>query len=304
MKIQTLFIPAIATAISISSTMAAEIGMKAPSLSIAEWVKGKPVDVAGKGIKVIEFWATWCGPCKESIPHLTDLQHRLKKSGVTIVGITDEDRKTVDRFLKLQGVAMDYTVAIDKGEKSFKDYMEAFGIDGIPHAFVVNAKGLIAWEGHPAEGLDNALEQMIAGKYDIARERVDRKASRLLEQYFEMAHHDDHPEKELKALGEKILKDLGNLPDKLNTFSWLLLTEEHVEHRDKPLALRAVQRANQVTRGKSVNILDTLAKAYFDNGKAVQAVAAQKEAIKLSDDTEQIERFNGRLKTYQAGLKK
>lgn len=62
---------------------------------IAEWARGSPVDLAaGKGrtIFVIEFWATWCSPCVDSIPHLSGLQQKFKERGVAVVGVTDETR--------------------------------------------------------------------------------------------------------------------------------------------------------------------------------------------------------------------
>src|SRR5690242_11497781 len=71
-----------------------ELGEQAPPLKIKKWVKGSSVDLAknrGKKIYVLEFWATWCGPCKESIPHLTEMQQEHKKDGVVIIGVSDED---------------------------------------------------------------------------------------------------------------------------------------------------------------------------------------------------------------------
>ena len=59
------------------------VGDKAPPLSISDWVKGAPVDFAkdiGKKIYVVEFWATWCPPCKASVPRLTDFQSLVQAS--------------------------------------------------------------------------------------------------------------------------------------------------------------------------------------------------------------------------------
>src|SRR4026208_488125 len=108
---------------------AAGLGDAAASLQIAEWVKGKPVDLAaakGKQIVVVEFWATWCGPCRTSIPHLTEMQKKFKD--VAFVGISDEEVPTVKKFVEKMGEKMDYAVAVDKQRKTSAGYMEAFGI--------------------------------------------------------------------------------------------------------------------------------------------------------------------------------
>jgi thiol-disulfide isomerase/thioredoxin len=122
---------------------AAELGDAAEPLQIAAWVKGKPVDLAagkGKQVFVIEFWATWCGPCRESIPHLTELQKQFKDKGVVFIGITDEKTEVAKKFVEKMGAKMDYTVAVDAGKTS-KGYMEAYGVNGIPNAFVVDKAG-------------------------------------------------------------------------------------------------------------------------------------------------------------------
>src|SRR5206468_3746931 len=124
----------------------AELGMSAPALHVGEWVKGQAVNLdqgKGKNIYVVEFWATWCPPCRASIPHLTELQKKFKDKGVTFIGISDETVSVVKPFVNKMGVKMEYTVAVDKDEKTSAAYMGAFGVGGIPHAFVVDKGGAI-----------------------------------------------------------------------------------------------------------------------------------------------------------------
>jgi len=150
----------------------AELGEPAPPLKIATWVKGRPVDLAagkGKTIHVIEFWATWCPPCRTSIPHLTQLQKKFKDKGVVFVGVSNEDLATVKPFVEKMGEQMNYIVAVDDRNRTSQGYMKAFGVNTIPHAFVIDKEGKIAWHGHPMAGLEGVIEQMLAGKYDLEK---------------------------------------------------------------------------------------------------------------------------------------
>lgn len=151
---------------SCSSDSSGQLGMSAPPLQVAQWVKGQPVALSvarGTNVVVVEFWATWCPPCRASIPHLTDLQQKFKERGVVFVGLSNEPLETVKPFVAQMGGKMNYTVAIDDNDKTSAAYMGAFGIDGIPHAFVVDKSGAISWHGHPMSGLDQAIEKALAG---------------------------------------------------------------------------------------------------------------------------------------------
>lgn len=170
------------------AVFAAELGDPAAPLAIQEWVKGEPVDLAaGKGekIHVVEFWATWCGPCRTSIPHLTELQAKYKDKGVVFVGVSDEDPAAVKPFVADQGANMDYVVAVDDNRKTSEGYMAAYGQNGIPAAFIVDKEGRVAWVGHPMVGLDEALEAMVAGTYDIATAKAEAAAEKEIQEKIE-----------------------------------------------------------------------------------------------------------------------
>lgn len=137
------------------------IGDPAPSIKV-EVLKGEAVDMAagrGEQVYVIEFWATWCPPCLKSAPHLSNLQAKLGDKGLKVIGISDEDKETVEPFIQDMGTKMEYTVAIDQSRRSHRRYMQPFGLTGIPHAFVVSKAGVLVWHGHP---MDPFLEHLLA----------------------------------------------------------------------------------------------------------------------------------------------
>jgi len=82
------------------------IGSIAPELDIEHWVsngegKFKPVTAFRPGsVYIVEFWATWCGPCIQSMPHLVELQEKYSGKGLQIISISDETVDTVQAFLK------------------------------------------------------------------------------------------------------------------------------------------------------------------------------------------------------------
>lgn len=165
------------------------VGDKAPKFEVKEFVKGDPIKELAKGkTHVVEFWATWCGPCRTSIPHLTDLQK--KNPDVNFVGVSVFEREfdKVKPFVKDMGDKMGYRVAIDsvpEGKEAdegvmAKGWMDASGQAGIPTAFIVNSDGLVAWIGHPMQ-MDKALGDIVAGKWDLKAEAARIKEERVRE---------------------------------------------------------------------------------------------------------------------------
>ena len=77
------------------------IGDAAPAIDVAHWVKGEEVTKFEKDqIYVVEFWATWCGPCRSGMPHLSELQEKHAEDGVTIIGVSNETLPKVMQFAR------------------------------------------------------------------------------------------------------------------------------------------------------------------------------------------------------------
>lgn len=161
------------------------IGDPAPKVKVKEFVKGGPVTTFDKGkLYVVEFWATWCGPCKVSIPHLTELQKKYPQVKFVGVSVWEQNQSAVKPFVRQMGDKMAYCVAMDSVPvgKTGNDgvmartWMQAAGQNGIPTAFIVNKQGLVAWIGHPME-MEEPLKQVVAGKWDlsVARERIAKQ---------------------------------------------------------------------------------------------------------------------------------
>lgn len=174
------------------------VGDKAPEIKVSKFVKGEPITGFEKGkTYVVEFWATWCGPCRDSIPHLTELQKQHKDVRFVGVSVWESDTAAVEPFVKDMGDKMDYTVAMDELPAPTEDtpkarreassngvmaktWMTASGSNGIPTAFIVNGDGKVAWIGHPMS-MDEPLDKIIAGKWDLAKEAADYRKNKELE---------------------------------------------------------------------------------------------------------------------------
>lgn len=132
--------------------MVVKQGAQLPTLSLN--YLGKQPDLTGKPL-LVEFWATWCPPCRTSIPHLNQIYAKYKARGLQIVGITDENEATVKKFQKQ--IPMDYSVAINTPGSIY----EQFGVQAIPTAFLVDKSGKIVWTGHPMDLSEGEIQSVL-----------------------------------------------------------------------------------------------------------------------------------------------
>jgi thiol-disulfide isomerase/thioredoxin len=165
------------------------VGDPAPELMVARWVKGKKVEKFNPGgIYVVEFWATWCGPCKQTIPHLTDLGRQYRSKGVTLIGVDvwEPEVKNVKPFVDEMGARMDYSVAVDAVPPGVdphdgamaRSWLHAAEEYFIPTAFAVQ-DGKVVWIGNPVN-LDKPLTAIVAGTWDTLAFARQREARRVV----------------------------------------------------------------------------------------------------------------------------
>jgi thiol-disulfide isomerase/thioredoxin len=169
-----------------------KIGDAAPKLQTGTWVQGEPVKEFEKDkAYIVEFWATWCGPCRVSIPHLNETYQKYKDKGLIVIGqdCWERDDELVAPFVKKMDDKMTYRVALDdksadKKGKMAVTWMEAAGRNGIPSAFLVDKTGVIAWLGHPMELKETTIDAVLAGTFDVkeaavAYEKAQRDQEKL-----------------------------------------------------------------------------------------------------------------------------
>lgn len=115
------------------------IGKKAPALNIEGWIIEAP-STEGKFI-LVDLWATWCGPCRRSIPELNEWYHKYSDK-LVIIGLSDENEAKIK---SMKSPSIEYPNGFDT-TGSLKRTLQ---VRGIPHVILINPEGLIVWQGFP-----------------------------------------------------------------------------------------------------------------------------------------------------------
>ena len=322
-----------------------KVGDPAPALKPGKWIKGEPVTSFDKGtIYVIDFWATWCGPCVQAMPHLSKVANDYKDKGVVVIAqnVWEQDDTKVDPFVTKMGDKMDVRVALDDKSADQEGvmsttWMRAAGQNGIPTTMIVDKAGTLVWLGHPMT-MDKVLADVVAGTFDskaFAAAQVKKQANQKVMQEKSQAIGEALQAGEVdKALG--LVDEIGALDPELgerlplikfsvlmqskndaraygmadeivakvadanalNEAAWMILTAPGLANRDLAVADKFATKAVEIDARKSAGILDTLARAKFDQGKKDEAIAIQKEAIEKASASEK-EELEANLKKYQ-----
>ncbi len=134
------------------------VGDKPPELS-GKNGKGEKVDLTDfKGkIVVVDFWATWCGPCMAEAPHMVQINKTYSADGLQILGVSlDTDRQNMMDVAKQSGFEWPQ---IFGGQNWDSPQAKSWGIHSIPCTFIIGPEGTVLWTGHPGNGIDEAIKK-------------------------------------------------------------------------------------------------------------------------------------------------
>jgi cytochrome c biogenesis protein CcmG/thiol:disulfide interchange protein DsbE len=132
------------------------INRSAPDLIVDTWITPQP-STQGKMI-LIDFWATWCGPCCKAIPELNAL-HRRFADRLVVIGLSEETAEQVEAMSQPR---IEYYEAVDPQQRT----KSAFGVKGIPHVVIIDPTGVVRWEGFPFMPGHELTEEVVAKLLD------------------------------------------------------------------------------------------------------------------------------------------
>ncbi len=335
-----------ATAAQPAAAPALDINSPAPRLFIRQWVRGEPVEAFEPGkVYVVVFWATWCQPCRRSVPYLSDVQRAHAARGLRVLAVASQEHGgavDLERFASQQGDRVNFTLALDEQGRTDRAWMGASGARAIPTAFVVDQRGRVAWIGQPRAGLELAVAQIVDGTFDVAaeaaaaarRREVAARTAPVAREFHDALRAGDGPgalraaeriidlDPALNAewsvakfqVLASVLRDadrasafaagaidgpLRDNPDALLSLALAVLDEPGLPVRDTALALRAAQRAAEVTGSKDPVVLAALARAQAAAGQAGAAVKTQERAVELSPPGPERDEQRRRLEEYK-----
>ncbi|WP_285010490.1 TlpA family protein disulfide reductase [Pedobacter faecalis] len=206
------------------------IGDPAPAIKVKHWIKGTPVTAFEKEkIYVIDFWATWCVPCKITMPHTSKLAEKYKdKATFLAIDVYEKEDVPIADIKKLvdtMGDKMNFHVGIEEGKFMSKNWLDTSGTYGIPTIFIVN-DGRLDWIGHP-KYLDSVLTKILNKTWSPELARIKLTDQRYLRQLNSVAIAEF-----LRRTDRMVVDIPGNTYKRVRTTpdSILMILDEMVKH--------------------------------------------------------------------------
>ncbi len=215
-------------------------GSPAPKFEAGTFVRGPALAGLSPGtVYVIEFSGTTCAPCLKAIPHLEELQRTYK--AVVFLSVFSEPADVVRRFLDGAGKEITLRVVCDPDQSLMEAWSVAATRFGIPHVFVVNGAGKIAWIGDPWD-LDEPLARVVAGKPIDSVDPIEEMRRRIEKREFQLR----------RGISER---------------------EMRAEEENRQRVTSLIQRGEMQ---QAVQVLDQLIATYHDLPSSVEAFRARK----------------------------
>lgn len=145
----------------ISAQSNIKLNEKAPKITVTDWILNVPKDKSlDNKFIVLEFWATWCGPCIEAVPHLNEIQSKFNRKDLYFVAITDESPEKVNRIAKR--IPFSSIMVADTNKKTQIAYGNGVdGLDAYPMTVLIDNKGIIKWIGMPTDLTEDIIKELV-----------------------------------------------------------------------------------------------------------------------------------------------
>ena len=124
----------------VAPARALEIGAPAPALALPD-AGGTPLPPANGQVRLVDFWASWCGPCRHSFPWMNAMQQKYGAQGLQIVGVNlDEERADADGFLAK--IPASFQIVFDPSGQT----PAAWAVKGMPTSYLISRDGKVLWQ--------------------------------------------------------------------------------------------------------------------------------------------------------------